>query len=68
MQERRLSRVALEDGAAPVVEDAADLLWIVNQDSVEIHPWLSQKENLNYADLLVFGPRPGLPVALPAAL
>jgi len=49
----------LEDGAAPVVEDAADLLWIVNQDSVEIHPWLSQKENLNYADLLVFDLDPG---------
>ncbi len=42
------------DGAAPVVEDAADLLWVVNQDSVEIHPWLSRKENLNYPDLLVF--------------
>ena len=27
-----LSRVELEDGAAPVVEDAADLLWVVNQD------------------------------------
>jgi len=38
--------VELEDGAAPVVEDApADLLWVVNQDSVEIHPWLSRKEN-----------------------
>ena len=49
----------MEDGAAPVVEDAADLLWIVNQDSVEIHPWLSQKENLNYADLLVFDLDPG---------
>ena len=42
---RRLSRVELEDGAAPVVEDAADLLWVVNQDSVEIHPWLSRKES-----------------------
>ena len=49
----------MEDGAAPVVEDAADLLWIVNQDSVEIHPWLSQKENLNYPDFLVFALDPG---------
>ncbi len=39
---RWLSRVELEDGAAP-----ADLLWVVNQDSVEIHPRLSRKENLN---------------------
>ena len=56
---RWLSRVELEDGAAPVVEDAADLLWVVNQDSVEIHPWLSRKENLNYPDLLVFDLDPG---------
>jgi len=54
MAPKWLSRVELEDGAAPVVEDAADLLWVVNQDSVEIHPWLSLKENLNYPDLLVF--------------
>ncbi len=56
---RWLSRVELEDGAAPVVEDAADLLWVVNQDSVELHPWLSRKENLNYPDLLVFDLDPG---------
>ncbi len=42
-----------------MVEDAADLLWVVNQDSVEIHPWLSRKENLNYPDLLVFDLDPG---------
>jgi len=51
-----------------VVEDAAVLLWVVNQDLVEIHPWLSRKENINYPGLLVFGPGPGLQVALPAAL
>ena len=65
---RWLSRVELEDGAAPVVEDVADLLRVVNQDSVELHLWLSRKETLNYPDLLVFEPGPGLPVALPAAL
>ncbi len=27
---------------------------MVNQDSVELHPWLSRKENLNYPGLLVF--------------
>ena len=35
---RWLSRVELEDGAAPVEEDVADLFWSVYQDSVEIHP------------------------------
>ncbi len=34
-------------------------LWVVNQDSVEIHPWLSRKENLNHPDLLVFDLDPG---------
>ena len=42
-----------------MVEDAADPLWEVNQDSVELHPWLSRKENLNYPDLLVFDLDPG---------
>ena len=31
---------------------------MVNQDSVEIHPWLSRKENLNYP-VLVFDLDPG---------
>ena len=48
-----VSRVELEDGYAPVVEDVADLLWVVNQDSVELHPWLSRRENLRKPDLLV---------------
>ncbi len=55
------SRVELEDGAAPLVEEVADPLWVVNQDSVELHPWLSRKETLNYPDLLVFD----LPVQRP---
>ncbi len=41
------------------MEDTGDLLWVVNQDSVEIHPWLSLKENLNYPDFLVFALDPG---------
>ncbi len=44
-----------------MVEDVADLLRVVNQDSVELHPWLSRKETLNYPDLLVFD----LPVQRP---
>ena len=54
-----VSRVELEDGVAPVVEDVADLLWVVNQDSIELHPWLSRRENLQHPDLLVFDLDPG---------
>ena len=54
-----VSRVELEDGFAPVVEDVADLLWVVNQDSVELHPWLSRRENLRNPDVLVFDLDPG---------
>ena len=54
-----LSRVEFDDGFGPVIEDAADLLWVVNQDSVEIHSWLSRREHLNYPDLIVFDLDPG---------
>ena len=54
-----VSRVEFEDGFGPVVEDVADLLWVVNQDSVELHPWLSRRENLMKPDLLVFDLDPG---------
>ena len=54
-----LSRVELDGGFGPVVEDAADLLWVVNQDSVEIHSWLSRRENLDCPDLIVFDLDPG---------
>ena len=54
-----LSRIELDEGYGPVVEDTADLLWVVNQDSIEIHSWLSRQENLNYPDLLVFDLDPG---------
>ena len=54
-----LSRVEFDDGAGPVVEDTADLLWVVNQDSVEIHSWLSRRENLDHPDLIVFDLDPG---------
>ncbi len=56
---RWLSRVELEDGFGPVIEDDADLLWVVNKDSVEIHPWLSRVERLHNPDLLVFDLDPG---------
>ena len=54
-----VSRVEFDDGFGPVVEDAADLLWVVNQDSVEIHSWLSRRENLGFPDLIVFDLDPG---------
>ncbi len=42
-----------------MVEDLADLLWVVNQDSVELHPWLSRRGALHQPDLLVFDLDPG---------
>ncbi len=60
-----LSRVELEHGFAPVIEDVADLMWVVNQDSVELHSWLSRRDNLNYPDLLVFDLDPGPQLPFP---
>ena len=58
-----VSRIELEEGFGPVVEDLADLLWVVNQDSVELHSWLSRQEDMLHPDLLVFDldPGPGMP-------
>ena len=56
-----LSRVYLEDEDeyAPVVSTTADLLWVVNQDSVELHPWQSRTAHLHEPDLVVFDLDPG---------
>ena len=54
-----LSRVELEDGSTPVVENEADLLWVGNQDSIELHPWLSRSDDLLHPDLLVIDLDPG---------
>ena len=58
-----LPRVEVEDGQTPVIEDTADLLWVVNQDSVELHPWLSRSQDLEHPDLLLFDLDPGAEVS-----
>ena len=60
-----VNRVELDDGFGPVVEDEADLMWVVNQDSVELHPWLSRREDLHHPDLLVFDLDPGSRMPFP---
>ena len=55
-----LSRIELEHGPAPVVEDMADLLWVVNQDSIELHPWLARRDDLGHPDQLIFDLDPGV--------
>ncbi len=54
-----IPRVAVEGGEIPVIVDEADLLWVVNQDSVELHPWLSRQETLDRPDVLMFDLDPG---------
>ena len=54
-----IPRVAVEGGEIPVIEDEADLLWVVNQDSIELHPWLSRSDQLDRPDVLLFDLDPG---------
>ena len=54
-----LSRVDVQEGPAPVIEDEADLLWVANQDSIELHPWLARRMDLLRPDLLLFDLDPG---------
>ena len=56
-----LSRVYVEDEDehAPVIGTVADLMWVVNQDSIELHPWQSRAEHLHEPDLVVFDLDPG---------
>lgn len=44
-----------------LVEEAATLAWLANQAGIEMHPWLSQKDSLNYPDFVTFDldPSPG---------
>ena len=60
-----LPRAEIEEGPAPFIEDVADLMWVANQDAVELHPWLSRKGDLAHPDQLLFDldPGPDLPMA-----
>ena len=58
---RWLSRVHVdeEDDDAPVIRTVADLMWVVNADSIELHPWQSCAAHLHEPDLMVFDLDPG---------
>ncbi|MGI5922009.1 MAG: non-homologous end-joining DNA ligase [Syntrophomonadaceae bacterium] len=44
-----------------LVEEAATMAWLANQAGIEMHPWLSSKETVDYPDFVVFDldPSPG---------
>lgn len=56
-----LSRVHVEEEEddAPVIRTVADLMWLVNIDSIELHPWQSRAAHLHEPDLAVFDLDPG---------
>lgn len=60
-----VSRVELEEGTGPVVRNTADLVWVANLDSIELHPWLSREEDVLHPDMVLFDldPGPNLPLA-----
>ena len=55
----RMNLIEEEQEHAPVVGTVADLMWVVNQDSVELHPWQSRVDHLHEPDLVVFDLDPG---------
>lgn len=60
-----VSRVQLDEGPGPVIRSLADLVWVVNLDSIELHPWLSREDDLAHPDLILFDldPGPNLPLS-----
>lgn len=55
-----VSRIDLsEESSNPVVENIADLMWVVNQDSIELHTWLAQVDDIYHPDLAIFDLDPG---------
>ena len=54
-----LHRTTIEGQETPIVEDEADLMWVINQDSIELHTRLSRADDLERPDLLLFDLDPG---------
>lgn len=48
-------------------QDLATLVWLVNQGAIELHPWLSRCDRLDYPDFAVFDLDPDPPSGLPEA-
>jgi bifunctional non-homologous end joining protein LigD len=43
----------------PLIDDAAGLVWLANQDSIELHLWGSRASNLSQPDWAIFDLDPG---------
>ncbi|HHY93192.1 MAG TPA: DNA polymerase domain-containing protein [Firmicutes bacterium] len=56
-QERRVIHYAL-------CQDLPTLVWLVNQGALELHPWLSRRDRLDYPDFAVFDLDPDPPSTL----
>ncbi len=54
-----VSRINLTEGANPVIKNAADLMWVVNQDSIELLTWLARVSDLDRPDQAIFDLDPG---------
>ena len=50
-EERRIEMI--------VIEDLADLLWVAGQACIELHPWLSRRDDPEHPDLALFDLDPG---------
>ena len=46
-----------------LVNDAATLLYLVNQGTLTFHPWLSRVQNLDRPDFVIFDLIPGQPLS-----
>jgi bifunctional non-homologous end joining protein LigD len=55
-------KVAKKDGVVhhPIVTDTRSLLWLVNQNSITQHVWISRAPDVYYPDICVFDLDPSL--------